>query len=51
MARKKRRRKREKELVVPAVPLRMYRDEESCRAVIRYLERQLSKAKKVLRKL
>lgn len=47
MARKKRRR-RKNELAVPAVPLRMYRDEEACRMWIAWLEGRLQKAKKVL---
>ena len=50
MARKKRRR-RKNELAVPAVPLRMYHDEKARRAVIRCLEKQLKRARAVLRTL
>ena len=42
---------RKNELTVPAVPVRMYPDEEACGAWIQYLEDQLSKARRISREI
>lgn len=49
MAKKRRRRKIESGAAL--VPLSIYRDEDSCRAWIAWLEKQLRRAHKILSKL